>query len=160
MIQFACLKKKIFSFRVFSYKPGSEQTGFCAPSLLRVISFRLCSPTMHCSRWFMLSKRLLWSCRYFSLYSAPWRYKRPESIDQWVNTQLSNCDLHYSSTFWGSIIITKKFILLFSRDALVQMLHGSISMKGCSFEPSHQQILKICIMVFIKIKPHNCFQHW
>lgn len=90
-------KKSWFSFGVFSYKPGSEQTGFCAPSLLRVTSFRFCSPIMHCSRWFMLSKRLLWSWRYFSLYSAPWRYKRPESTEQWVNTQLSSCDLHYRS---------------------------------------------------------------
>lgn len=101
--------------RTFSNKPGSEQIGFCAPSLLRVKSFRFCSPTMHCSRWFMLSKRLLWSCRCFSLYSAPWRYKRPKSTEQKVNTQLSDCDLHclkklgISKNYFIKVIYTFSF---------------------------------------------------
>ena len=46
-------------------------------SAVSVTSLRFCSPTMHCSRWLLLSKRLPWSWRCFSWYSEPWRYKRP-----------------------------------------------------------------------------------
>lgn len=60
--------------------PGRAQTGFWGAltvSAVSVTSLRFCSPTMHCSRWLLLSKRLPWSWRCFSWYSEPWRYKRP-----------------------------------------------------------------------------------